>query len=87
MEFEEPDTGEGMTGSVDALTVSGATALISGTGTLLGGGTPLHYTAVVLGNQPLIGLDHFAISWVTSAGSVFQTSGTLANGYILVHTQ
>jgi hypothetical protein len=86
MDFEEPDTGEGMRGSADALTVSGSTAIISGPGTLLDG-TPVYYTAVVLGNQPVIGANLFAISWVTSTGSLFHTSGVLTGGYIAVHPQ
>jgi len=86
MEFEEPDTGKRMTGSVGAVTVAGSTAIISGSGTLLDG-TPLNYTAVVLGNVPVIGLNRFAISWLTSTGSVFQTSGPLTDGYIVVHPQ
>src|ERR1700730_18243204 len=86
MDFEEPDTGEGMRGSADALTVSGSTAIISGPGTLLDG-TPVYYTAVVLGNQPVIGANLLAISWVTSTGSLFHTSGVLTGGYIAVHPQ
>ena len=90
MEFEERDTGKGMKGmkamkgSVDAYTVVGNTATITGSGTLLDG-TPVHYTAVVLGNAPVIGANHFAISWITATGSVFQTSGALMDGYIVVH--
>jgi len=75
-----------MKGSVKAVTVAGNTAIITGSGTLLDG-TPLQYTAVVLGNAPVIGANHFAISWITSTGSVFQTSGALTNGYIAVHTK
>jgi len=53
----------------------------------LGDGTPIHYTAVVLGNAPvIIGANHFAISWITATGSVFQTSGALIDGYIVVPT-
>ena len=85
MEFED-DSGKGMKGSVKAVTVAGNTAIITGSGTLLDG-TPLQYTAVVLGNAPVIGANHFAISWITSTGSVFQTSGALTNGYIAVHTK
>jgi len=84
MDFEEPDNGEGMKGSVDAVTVTGNTAVITGAGTLLNG-TPVQYTAVVLGNAPVIGANNFAISWITSTGSVFQTSGALTDGYIVVH--
>jgi hypothetical protein len=50
-----------------------------------GDGTLLHYTAVVLGNVPVIGANHFAISWISATGSVFQTSGALTSSYIAVH--
>jgi len=84
MEFEEPDTGKKMMGTVDAVTVVMNTALVSGSGTLLDG-TPLHYTAIVLGNLPVVGANSFTISWVTSTGSTFRTSGALTDGYIVVH--
>jgi len=92
MEFEEGDPGgQKMEGSVDSMTVIGNTAMMSGSGTLLDG-TPVQYTAVVLGNLPLIGANQFAISWITLTGSVFnltgsvfKTSGALTNGYIAVH--
>jgi hypothetical protein len=84
MDFTEPDTGKGMRGNVDAVTVSGNTAIITGTGTLLDG-TPCHYTAIVLGNaNPAIGLERFAISWIASTGAFFHTSGALTSGNILV---
>jgi hypothetical protein len=86
MDFEETDSGEGMKGSrMDAVSVSGNQATISGAGTLADG-TPVNYTAVVVGNAPVIGANSFAISWITAAGSVFQTSGPLTGGYILVRT-
>ena len=87
MDFEESDTGERMQGSnMNAVTVSGNQATISGAGTLADG-TPVNYTAVVLGNAPVIGANSFAISWITATGSVFQTSGPLTDGYIVVRTQ
>jgi 6-phosphogluconolactonase (cycloisomerase 2 family) len=86
MDFEETDSGRGMKGSVNAYTAVGNTATITGAGTLLDG-TPVHYTAIVLGNAPVIGANRFAISWVTSTGSVFHTSGALTDGYIVVHAQ
>jgi hypothetical protein len=85
MKFEERDTGRKMKGSMDAVTLSGNQAIITGAGTL-GDGTPVHYTAVVLGNAPVIGANHFAISWSTATGSLFQTSGALIDGYIVVPT-
>jgi len=85
MKFEERDTGRKMKGSMDAVTLSGNQAIITGAGTL-GDGTPVHYTAVVLGNAPVVGANHFAISWITATGSVFQTSGALIDGYIVVPT-
>jgi 6-phosphogluconolactonase (cycloisomerase 2 family) len=75
---------QGMKGSIDAITVSGNQAIITGAGNLLDG-TPLQYTAVVLGNMPVIGANHFAISWITANGLVFHTSGALTDGYIAVH--
>jgi hypothetical protein len=72
---------------VDAFTVAGNTATISGPGTLLDG-TPLHYTAVVVGNgNPAVATDLFAISWTTTKGATFQTSGVLTAGNIVVHMQ
>ena len=85
MRFEERDTGTKMNGSMDAVTLSGNQAVISGAGTL-GDGTPVHYTAVVLGNAPVVGANHFAISWITGTGSVFRTSGALIDGFIVVPT-
>src|SRR5882672_2013902 len=85
MKFEERDTGRKMKGSMDAVTLSGNQAIITGAGTL-GDGTPVHYTAVVLGNAPVVGANHFAISWITATGSLFQTSGALIDGYIVVPT-
>ncbi len=85
MEFEERDSGKGMKGRMDAVTISGNQALINGRGTLLDG-TPLYYAAVVLGNAPVIGANHFAIIWITSTGSFFYTFGPLNNGYIAVHS-
>lgn len=85
MRFEEPDTGITMNGSMDAVTLSGNQAIITGAGTL-GDGTPVQYTAVVLGNAPVIGMNHFAINWITATGSGFQTSGALLDGYIVVPT-
>jgi hypothetical protein len=86
MSFEERDTGTKMNGSMDAVALSGNQAIITGAGTL-GNGTPVHYTAVVLGDAPVVGVNHFAISWVNDTGSVFQTSGPLMDGYIAVPTQ
>jgi len=84
MDFEEPDSGKGMRGSMDAVSISGNTATISGPCTLRDG-TACQYTAVVLGNaNPAIGADQFAISWITSTGSSFHTSGALIEGNIVV---
>jgi 6-phosphogluconolactonase len=85
MKFEEDSPGgEKMRGSVDSMTVTGNTALISGSGTLADG-TPVHYTAIAVGNSPVVALNQFAISWITATGSVFKTSGALTDGYIAVH--
>jgi len=86
MNFEERDTGKSVKGNrIDAVSVSGNQATITGAGTLADG-TLVNYTAVVLGNAPVIGANNFAISWITATGSVFQTSGPLTGGYIVVHT-
>jgi hypothetical protein len=86
MDFDESDTGEHMTGTrMDAVTVSGNQATITGAGTLADG-TAVNYTAVVLGNMPLTGANTFAISWISATGSAFQTAGPLTGGYITVRT-
>jgi len=91
MDFEERDSdgkiiAKPMKGKMNAVTVSGNQAIIAGSGTLADG-TPVNYTAVVLGNQPVIGANRFAISWITATGSVFQRSGALTDGYIVVKPQ
>jgi beta-propeller repeat-containing protein len=91
MDFEERDSngkivGQPMTGKMNTVTTSGNQAIITGPGTLADG-TPVNYNAVVFGNQPVIGANHFAIGWVTATGSVFQTSGALTDGYIVVQPQ
>jgi hypothetical protein len=87
MDFDESDTGEHLKGTrMDAVTVSGNKAIISGAGTLADG-TAVNYTAVVLGNAPVIGANDFAITWISATGSAFQTSGALTDGYIVVRTQ
>jgi streptogramin lyase len=84
MDFDEPDTGKGMRGHMNAVSISGNQAIITGLGTLRDG-TPVQYTAVVLGNAPVIGANLFAISWITATGSTFHTSGPLIDGSIVVH--
>jgi len=87
MDFEESDTGKSMKSTrMDALTVSGNQAMITGAGTLADG-TAVNYTAVVLGNAPVMGANNFAISWISATGSAFQTSGPLTDGSITVRTQ
>jgi sugar lactone lactonase YvrE len=86
MDFDEPDSGKAMSGHMDAVTISGNQAIITGMGTLRDG-TPVQYTAVVLGNAPVIGANLFAISWITATGSSFHTSGALLDGYIVVLPQ
>lgn len=54
---------------------------------LLSDDTLVHYTAVVLGNQPLIGANQFAIRWITPTGSIFRTSGALIGGYTVIPAQ
>jgi 6-phosphogluconolactonase (cycloisomerase 2 family) len=83
LEFSD-DRGNEMKGKADAVSAVGNTATIAGTGTLRDG-TPVTFTAIATGNQLVTGANLFAISWVTSQGSIFQTSGALRNGYIAVH--
>jgi 6-phosphogluconolactonase (cycloisomerase 2 family) len=83
MDFRD-DSGNEMKGNVSAANATGNTAIISGSGTLADS-TPVQYTAIVTGNAPVVGLNQFAISWITATGTVFQTSGALTNGYIAVH--
>jgi hypothetical protein len=86
MDFDEPDTGEHMKSTrMDALTVSGNQAIISGAG-ILADGTAVNYTAVVVGNAPVTAANSFAISWVAANGSAFQTAGPLTDGSIVVRT-
>src|SRR6266480_3153824 len=91
MDFDERDNdgkivGRPMKGKMRTVTVLGDQAVIIGSGTLANG-TPVNYTAVVLGNQPVIGANHFAISWFAANGSVFRTSGPLTDGSIVVQPQ
>ncbi|HYW98673.1 MAG TPA: SBBP repeat-containing protein, partial [Candidatus Elarobacter sp.] len=91
MDFDERDNdgkivGQPMKGKMSSFTVLGNQAVIIGSGTLANG-TPVNYTAVVLGNQPVIGANHFAISWFAANGSVFRTSGPLTDGSIVVQPQ
>ncbi len=90
MDFDERDRdgkiGRRMKGKMRTVTVLGDQAIISGSGTLADG-TPVNYTAVFLGNQPVVGTNHFAISWIAANGSVFQTSGPLTDGSIVVQPQ
>jgi hypothetical protein len=37
-----------------------------------------------MGNQPVIGANLFAINWITSTGSIIQTSGALIDGYMAI---
>jgi len=57
--------------------------MVSGLGNLLDR-TPVYYTAVMVGNQPLIGMNLFSIAWTTPAGSFFHRSGAMINGFITV---
>jgi hypothetical protein len=80
------DTGTEMKGENKAVTMSGNTAMVSGPGTLLDG-TPVYYTVVLVGNQPLIGANLFSITWTTAKGSFFHRSGVMIDGYIVVPPQ
>ena len=80
------DTGTEMKGENKAVTMSGNTAMVSGRGNLLDG-TPVSYTAVLLGNQPLPAANLFSITWTTAKGSFFHRSGVMLDGYIVVPPQ
>ena len=60
--------------------------MVSGLGNPLDG-TPVYYTVVLVGNQPLIGMNLFAITWTTPAGSFFHRSGVMIDGFIAVPPQ
>jgi hypothetical protein len=55
------------------------TVLVSGVGTL-SDGRSVDYTAVLVGNQPLIGANLFSITWTDAGGSVYQKSGVMLPG-------
>jgi Concanavalin A-like lectin/glucanases superfamily len=77
------DSGEEMRGNNKSVATSRNTAMVSGQGNLLDG-TPVYYTIVMVGNQPLIGLNLFSITWTTPAGSFFHRSGVMLDGLISV---
>jgi hypothetical protein len=60
--------------------------MVSGPGKLLDG-TPVYYTAVLLGNRALIGANLFASSWASAAGSFFHRSGAMISGFMAVPPQ
>jgi len=60
--------------------------MVSGLGYLLDG-TPVYYTVVLVGNQPLIGMNLFSITWTTPAGTFFHRSGVMTKGFISVPPQ
>jgi len=80
------DTGTEMKGENKAVAMSGNTAMVSGRGNLLDG-TPVYYTAVLVGNQPLIGANLVSMTWTTATGSFFHRSGVMLDGYIVVPPQ
>jgi hypothetical protein len=80
------DSGTEMKGENKAVKMSGNNAMVSGPGTLQDG-TPVYYTAVLVGNQPLIGANLFSITWTTASGSFFHRSGVMLDGYIIVPPQ
>jgi hypothetical protein len=80
------DTGTEMRGKHKNIAMSGNKAIVSGHGNLLDG-TPVDYTAVLVGNQPLIG-SLFSMTWTTATGEIFQRSGVMTNGgYVVVPQQ
>src|SRR5882762_9831648 len=80
------DTGKEMHGKHKRIAMSGNKAIVSGHGNLLDG-TPVDYTAVLVGNQPLIG-SLFSMTWTTATGEIFQRAGVMTNGgYVVVPPQ
>jgi concanavalin A-like lectin/glucanase superfamily protein len=80
------DTGKEMHGKHKSIAMSGNKAIVSGHGNLLDG-TPVDYTAVLVGNQPLIG-SLFSMTWTTATGEIFQRAGVMTNGgYVVVPQQ
>jgi hypothetical protein len=77
------DSGEEMKGKNNDMEMSGNTAVVRGSGTLLDG-TPVDYTAVLVGNQPIIGANLFSITWTTATGAVFHRSGAMIDGFITI---
>jgi hypothetical protein len=69
------DRGEEMKGKNKAVAASGNTAMVNGEGNLLDG-TPVYYTIVMVGNQP-IGMNLFSITWTTPTGSFFHKAGVM----------
>jgi hypothetical protein len=66
--------------------MSGNKAIVSGQGNLLDG-THVDYTAVLVGNQPLIG-SLFSMTWTTATGEIFNRAGVMTNGgYVVVPQQ
>jgi hypothetical protein len=69
------DRGEEMKGKNKSVATSGNTAMVNGQGNLLDG-TPVYYTIVMVGNQP-IGMNLFSITWTTPAGTFFHKAGVM----------
>lgn len=76
----EDDRGDAVNGKNRAVIVNQNTAIVSGQGTTLDG-TAVQYTAVL---QQILGANLYSVSWVTSTGSVFHTSGALTSGYMTI---
>ncbi len=77
------DSGEEMKGKNKDIKMAGNTAVVTGSGTLLDG-TPVDYTAVLVGNQPIIGANLFSITWTTATGALFHRSGAMIDGFITI---
>jgi hypothetical protein len=80
------DSGEELKGKNTSVATSGNTAMVNGQGNLRDG-TPVYYTIVMVGNQPLIGMNLFSITWNTPAGKFFHKAGAMINGISVVPPQ
>jgi hypothetical protein len=80
------DTGEEMDGDNKEVAMSGDNAMVKGQGKLLNG-TSVNYTAMLVGNQPLIGANLFSITWTTDTGEFFHRAGVMLNGFMVVPPQ
>jgi hypothetical protein len=78
-EIDYKDNNTEMRGKHKKVIIDRDTAMVRGVGTLPDGRS-VDYTAVLVGNQPLIGANLFSITWTDAGGSVYQKSGVMLPG-------